>query len=237
MSEAGSEKKPRIAIVGATGLIGRQLVALLAARDDVEMHAWARSVVLKHQDMHSICPPKDWPKAIADWKPDILVSALGTTWKQAGKNKGHFRAVDHDLVVLSAEAAQKSGARQAIIISSVGADAKAGNFYLRTKGEMENSVADMGFDRLDIIRPGLLRGERDGPPRMGEQFGIMLSPIVDRLLPSAWSRYRSIDSADVARAIVQLTLAGRCGKHENNAQTYYNVALQQLSAELVQKTG
>ena len=88
---------------------------------------------------------------------DVLACALGTTWKKAGKSETDFRAVDQHLVLACARAAKDAGMRQMIAVSSVGADAMAKNFYLKVKGETEQGLGRIGLQRLDILRPGLLR--------------------------------------------------------------------------------
>lgn len=99
-----------------------------------------------------MAPPEQWGELVAAERPAIFISCLGATIRQAG-SRAAFRAVDHDLVLAAARAAKKGSARQAIVVSSVGASAKAGNFYLRTKGETEDGLRALGFERLDILRP------------------------------------------------------------------------------------
>ena len=101
--------------------------------------------------------------------------------------------------------------RQMIAISSVGADPMAKNFYLRVKGEVEQKLGKVGVSRLDLIRPGLLRGHRE-ELRPAEKLGMIASPLVDLALHRAYAKYRSIKAEVVARAIVGLTrekMAGR----------------------------
>ena len=76
---------------------------------------------------------------------------------KAGKDEAAFRAVDQDLVVACGRAAKAAGIRQMIAISSVGADMMAKNFYLKVKGETEQALGRIGLQRLDVLRPGLLR--------------------------------------------------------------------------------
>ena len=112
--------------------------------------------------------------------------------------------MDLDLVVGFARAAHEAGVRHMIAVSSVGADPASRNFYLRTKGEMELALAGLGFDRLDLVRPGLLRGPRGGERRPGERLGIMLSPATNMFLRGRLARYAAIDAATVAAAIASL---------------------------------
>lgn len=211
----------RIALVGATGLIGRQVLdKLLADGHQVSIMA-RRPVGLAHPSLtEQVAPVEAWPDLIAATKPDVAISCLGTTWKLAGKSEAAFRAVDQHLVVAAMEAARKSGARHAITVSSVGANAGTSTFYLRIKGEVEQSLGAMGFDRIDIMRPGLLRGERGKDRRFGERMGILLSPVTDAVMSiGGLRRYRSISSAVVANAIAALVSEDTSGTfvHENDA--------------------
>lgn len=144
------------------------------------------------------------------------MSALGTTMRAAGSEAG-FRAVDLDSVTAFAAAARRAGARHMVTVSSVGADARSPNFYLRTKGEMERALEALGFDRLDILRPGLLRGKRGGDRRLGERVGIALSPVANLVLRGRLDRYAAIDADVVASAVAGALQQSEPGvfRHEN----------------------
>lgn len=207
-------KPTRIALVGATGLIGMSLIRLAVGRSDFRIIGIARREaqlpVGARMEM-LVAPPEGWPDAIAAANADVLVSALGTTWSKAGKDEAAFRAVDQDLVLSCAKAAKALGLRQMIAVSSVGADPSARNFYLRVKGEVEQQLGRVGIPRLDILRPGLLRGPRE-ELRPAEKVGMIASPLVDLFLHGQYSKYRSIHADLMAKAIVGLTrekMAGR----------------------------
>lgn len=212
--------KTRIMIAGGTGLVGKQVVARLAGSNDADAHMLLRPLsgtptlgVGQH-----VGEPANWPGIIRELKSEVAISCLGTTMKQAGSQDA-FRAVDHDLVLSVAQAARDAGARHFIAVSSVGASSRSANFYLKIKGEVEDALCAMGFERVDLIRPGLLTGERGGERRIGERIGIMLSPLTDLFMLGALSKYASTPSAKVAQAIVKLALTGGKGQfiHENDA--------------------
>ncbi len=87
------------------------------------------------------------------------------------------------------------------------------------KGETEAAVTKLSFRRLDILRPGLLRGSRSADRRLGERLAIMPSPLTDRLLHGDSRRYRSIDARIVAAAAVQCSREKAQGRwiHDNDA--------------------
>jgi uncharacterized protein YbjT (DUF2867 family) len=157
-----------------------------------------------------VADPADWPAAIARARPQVLVIALGTTIAAVGGDKQAFRAVDHDLVVEVARAARAAGTRQVILVSSAGADAAARNFYLSVKGKTEAALGALNFPRLDILRPGLLRGRRGGALRPAERIGQIVAPLFDPLLRGSLARYRSVKAGAMAAAI--LALAGQPGR-------------------------
>jgi uncharacterized protein YbjT (DUF2867 family) len=129
-------------------------------------------------------------------------SCLGTTIRTAGSREA-FIAVDRDLVLRLAQLAHDHGARHALLVSSVGASRQTGNFYLRVKGEVEDALARIGFDRIDLIRPGLLIGPRS-ERRPAEKLFQALAPASNLLMQGALRRYRSIAAEEVAASMARL---------------------------------
>lgn len=212
----------RIALVGATGLIGRSLIELCVGRADVRLAALARREMPLPRGARMemfVADPARWGDVIEAVRPHVLVSALGTTWRKAGKNEAAFRAVDQQLVLETARAAREHGVERMIAVSSVGADAGSKTFYLRVKGEVERDLAKAGFRRLDIMRPGLLKGPRGEDRRMGERAAIIASPVADLLLHGRFRQYRSIRARTVAEGILSLALKSTQGRfvHDNDA--------------------
>lgn len=212
----------RVVLVGATGLVGRAIIAEAVERTNLHLVGVGRREIPlpKGARMELLLSDTDhWADAIAAGRPHVVVIALGTTIKAVGGDKAAFRAVDHDLVLHCARAAQAAGARQIIAVTSAGARFSAKSFYLSVKGEVEDKLARLHPERLDLIRPGSLRGKRDGALRLAERIGMLASPITDLLLWGRWRAYRSIRDRDVARAILALAGAKPRGRfvHEHDA--------------------
>ncbi len=202
-----------VLIVGATGLIGNLLVRkLIADGRDEGLHLLVRKPLDGDYGAATIhvASTEQWPDIIDDIKAVRAVSCLGSTMKKAG-SKEAFAAVDRDLVGAVAKAAKAAGVRQFIAVSSTMANAQASQFYLKVKGQAEELMRALQFDRLDIIRPGLLRGERTNDARLGESLAIIASPVMDRLLHGSLRRYRSIDGRDVSAAIAALLTEDAAG--------------------------
>ena len=153
----------RIALVGATGLVGREAIALSVGREDVRLTGLARreGPLPRGARMEMfVAEPGRWGEVLEAVRPSALICALGTTWRKAGEDEDAFRAVDRDLVLETARAAREHGVERMVAISSAGASLAARAFYLRVKGEMERDLAKVGFRRLDLLRPGLLRAHK-----------------------------------------------------------------------------
>lgn len=197
----------KLLIAGATGLIGG--LALDRALADPRV-ATVTAVTRRNLDRRN---PKLESRlvdfAVLGSLPpaDAALCALGTTMRQAG-SKPAFLAVDRDAVLAFAHAARRAGVTRFAIVSSVGAKAGSGNFYLDTKGRVEAELATLGFDRLTILRPSLLDGDRD-ERRPLERASIIAARLVNPLLAGPLRRYRAIAARDVAEALVEAVLAAR----------------------------
>lgn len=214
----------RICLVGATGLVGSRLIEQAVSRPDFRLIGVARrEMALPHGARMEmlLADPESWPDAIAAANAKVLVCALGTTRRKAGGNEAVFRAVDHDLVLACAHAAKATGIDHMIVVSSVGADMRSRHFYLRVKGEMEYALGKIGLKRLDILRPGLLRGPRS-EMRPAERAASLLAPVADIFLQGRLRRFRSITADTLAQAIFALAGEKVRGRfvHEHDALHY-----------------
>lgn len=198
----------RICLVGASGLVGSAVIEESIGRTDLRIIGVARREVSLPKGARLeilLGDTAQWPVLIEAAHADVLVCALGTTRKAAGSDEA-FRVVDHDLVLETARAARLAGIDRMILVSSVGADPESDNLYLRTKGEVETALGELGFARLDILRPGLLRGKRE-EDRPLERAGQVVAPLADILVFHArLRRFRSIAAVRLAQVI--LTLSG-----------------------------
>ena len=192
-------------LAGATGLVGRALLARLLAGDRRE-----RVVVLARKPLLSTIArhPRltilvgDMPMLAAEAGPiDDVYIALGTTIKIAG-SEAAFRAVDLDLVVAIARAARQAGARRLAVVSALGAERRSRVFYNRVKGEMEETLAALDYDSIVLARPSLLLGDRESlgqPTRSGE---VWAARLLGPLLPLVPAGVRPIAAPVVAAAMV-----------------------------------
>ena len=204
---------PRSALLaGATGLIGRELLsALLAGTHYARVHVLLRRAVpgLPH-DRKLILHQVDFNALPALPAVDDVYVALGTTIKVAG-SQAAFRAVDFEAVVAIARVAREAGAHRIAVVSALGADAKSSVFYNRVKGEMQEAVAQLGYQSVLFAQPSLLVGNREAlgqPPRPGEVWATRLLRPVMEWVPAS---VRPIEARSVARALLRATLEAAPG--------------------------
>lgn len=214
----------RLLLIGGTGLVGRLVADRLLERG-AEVHALLRRAAGRSGTgwREHVAAPHEWPAIARTIGGDVALSALGTTTRAAGSDEA-YRRVDFDMVVAFARAAEEGGVRHMIAVSSVGADADSRLFYPRLKGEMEAALAELAFDRLDLVRPGLLRGERGADRRLKERIAIAVSPAVNLFLRGRLDRYAAIDAGIVAEAIAALVEEDRPGRFVHHNRDLHRLA-------------
>jgi uncharacterized protein YbjT (DUF2867 family) len=203
-------------LVGATGLVGRHCLDLLLSDPD-----YTRVVVLSRR-------PLDRSESTVDVRVvnfdaldgphgprlpalDDVYCALGTTIRAAGSREAFYR-VDHDYPLTVARRAHAAGATRLALVSSIGADPGARNYYLRMKGETERDVASLGYECVEVFRPGLLLGAR-AHRRPREAAASVVSRTTAPLLAGRARAYRPVAAADVAAAMVAAVRRGEPGNH------------------------
>jgi uncharacterized protein YbjT (DUF2867 family) len=188
-----------VLLVGATGLVGREVHRLLANDESV-----ARVTALVRRPLPVEQRHPKLVEAVVDFDAldghsppfavDQVICALGTTIRQAGSQEA-FRRVDHDYPLRIAHLARAHGARHFLLVSAVGADAASRVFYNRVKGEVERDLLALGYPSVTIARPSLLEGDRT-EVRVGERIAAKLGFLV----PGRW---KPVHVRQVARALVQ----------------------------------
>lgn len=197
---------PRTALVaGATGLVGRELLALLLADTDyAAVHCVGRRAPAQtHRKLVSHALNALTPQALAALALPALTDvyiALGTTIKVAGSQQA-FKAIDLDAVVAVAGVGRSFHAMNLGVVSAMGANAGSRVFYNRIKGEMEAAVSNAGYASVTIARPSFIAGDRASlhqANRTGE--GVALA-VARWLAPVTPANYRAVDAASVALAL------------------------------------
>ena len=197
-------------ILGATGLVGQQLLAQALANPQIsEVIAPTRKPLPACAKLtNPIVDFAQLPEQAAWWQADIALCALGTTLKQAG-SRGRFIEVDHDYVLQSAKLMLKAGTPVFVYNSSLGANPHASSFYLQVKGQIETDLTELGFQSLGIVRPSLLDGGPRPDNRVAERIGLVVAKLLGPVVPK---RYRAVKTDAVAAMMWQLAITAAHGK-------------------------
>ena len=204
-------------VVGSTGLVGETLLEELCAKGN-KVKALSRN------------PPQSLNPLIENIKVDFdklnfyqehfkeveeVYICLGTTIAKAGSQKA-FEKVDIDYCLETAKQSLNAGVKNLSLITSIGADSDSSNFYLRTKGIVENKISQLNFQSLSIHRPGLLIGPRKDM-RLAEFIGQKMHPFINPLLFGKLSEFRCIKAKVLARAMIECS-----GLEDGISHYFYN---------------
>ena len=192
-------------VLGATGLVGHELVRrLLADRRYGRVRCLVRRT-LDHQHPKFECELVDFERlgeASKLFRGDHVFVCLGSTIRKAGSQDAFYR-VDHDYVVHAAREAAGEGVAHFAWISAVGANPGSPFFYSRVKGEVERDIAGLGLNAWSAVRPSLLVGRR-GEHRAGEAIGIVLARALGWALIGPLRYYKAIPAGAVAASLIAL---------------------------------
>lgn len=211
-------------VLGATGLVGGHVV-----RGLLEEVAYDRVVVLSRRPICMAHPKLDERQVDFDrleeageaFAVDEIYCCLGTTIKRAG-SQAAFRRVDHDYPLAAARLGLAAGAKRYLLVSAMGADPRSSVFYSRVKGEVEQAVAGLGYEAVQIFRPSLLLGHRL-EFRLGEQVAAVLMRAAAPLMLGPLARARAIEGRTVAQAMIRVALQEPVG-----VRRYQNDEIQRI---------
>lgn len=191
-------------IIGASGLVGQQLISqLLNHPRYIKVRSFVRRPSgMTHPKLEEIIIGFDIPES---WKllvqGEVLFSTLGTTLKTAGSKENQY-LVDYTYQYEFAKAAAENGIGAYVLVSSMGANAQSSFFYPRMKGELEAAVSKLPFNRLVIFRPSILEGNRI-EKRPGEKFALSLTHFVTRFM---LKKYRPTPVDLLAEKMIRLSI-------------------------------
>jgi uncharacterized protein YbjT (DUF2867 family) len=192
-------------IIGATGLVGNLILKeTLNDNEFSEVRIFVRKStgIVNPKLKEIVTPMTDVPSLASQVSGDVLFNGMGTTIKLAGSQKEQQR-IDRDIPIQFAVLASKNGVKIMLNVSSVGANMK-GNFYLKTKAEMEHGTEKNFPGKAFHFRPSMLVGDRK-ELRSGEKFFVRVMKVVDPILRGSAMKYRSMQVEKLAKAMVALS--------------------------------
>ncbi len=193
-----------VIVIGATGLVGRTLVDQLADADHIGKIITLTRRSARHSSskvFNQVVVFDHLEDYTSSFEADVLFSCLGTTRQQAGSIAAQ-RKVDHDYQFKAAQLAADKGVHHYLLVSSSAANDQSNNPYLKMKGELEQKIKRLPFERISIFQPSLLLGQR-ADFRLGEKLGGWVLPLLC-LIPRL-RRFRPISGEQVAAKMVQVS--------------------------------
>jgi uncharacterized protein YbjT (DUF2867 family) len=211
-SPLSMNKKYTALITGATGLIGKSCLQQL-----VEHGSYTKIIVIgrseptiRSEKIYFIASDlTDLETLDLRENIDHVYCCLGTTIKKAG-SRADFRKVDFDFVVATAQLGLQHNASVFGVVSAIGADKDSSFAYNRVKGEMEETVASIGYKTVHIFQPSLLVGKRE-EFRFGEKVAEFFMTLFGWLLVGKLRKYRKIKGSTVASCMIDAALSGETG--------------------------
>lgn len=194
-------------VIGATGLVGGQILELLM---NDPLYATIKAIVRRpletvtNEKVQQLIIDFENHKALenAIAGSDVVFCAIGTTNRNVQGDKNAYRKVDYDIAVNAAKAAAKFGVFTFALVSAVGANAaNNNNFYIKLKGVVEEAVSKEPIPQIIIVRPSLLMGKRK-ENRFGEKVAQAIMPAVSVFLAGSLKKYKPVEASDVAKAMI-----------------------------------
>jgi uncharacterized protein YbjT (DUF2867 family) len=212
-------------IIGSTGLIGSHLLELLLESNEYEkvITFVKRDSGIQHPKLKQHIIDFDKPETYKELViGDDFFCTIGTTIKNAGSQEA-FRKVDFEYPKEFATIALQNNVKQFLIISSLGADANSGNFYLKTKGEIQDFLKNCNFESISVLQPSLLLGNRK-EFRLGEKIGSFFMKLFSFLFIGSIKKYKPIQAEDVAKAMFSIAQKSHKGFHILVSDTIQEIA-------------
>lgn len=203
-------------VVGASGLTGSYvveellkdeafgLVRILLRRPVQLIHNKLQQEIVNFNDIN------DYTQKFG--QGDIIFCCAGTTQKKVKGDKAAYEKIDFDIPVNAARIGIAKSYKKFLVVSSVGANEHASNFYLKLKGKTENAISKFEYESICFFRPSVLLGERK-ELRRGEKILQNGMKVLSLLLFGSLKKYRGINAADVARAMVKESKQNNPGVH------------------------
>ena len=216
-------------LLGATGLVGSEVLQfLLESKYYGKITVISRrSTGIQHPKLHEInidfVSLTDISNEIVG---DDVFCALGITLKKAG-SKEAAKKVEFYYPLEIARIALQNGARQYLLVSTLGANAQSSNYYFKTKGELENALKELDYQALHILRPSMLAGNRN-EIRFIEDMGRVLMTAFQPFIPL---KYRVIQARTVARFMVSMAEKNKTGKHIHESDRIRRIAHRRFDFE------
>lgn len=194
-------------VLGATGLTGGLLLDKLVKDDNYKII----KVFTRRTTGNKSPKVKEFiidllllDQFTTDFIADEVFCCIGTTAKKT-KDKTVYKSIDYGILVTATKLAKANGIEVFTVVSAMGANLKSSVFYNKTKGEMEASVLEQKIKHTYILRPSLIKGNRQ-ESRLGEDIGNFIANFMNLFLIGSLRKYRSIKGETIATALKNIVV-------------------------------
>lgn len=213
-------------VLGASGLVGNELVKILIKQNGYErIHVLVRKPIgIKESKCEQHIIDFDHLHGYSElFQVTDVFCCLGTTIKKA-KSKEAFRKVDFSYPVEAAKLAKENEVDKFLIISAMGANRKSFVFYNQVKGQLEESLLQLNLPSLHIFRPSLLLGERE-EFRLGEKLAIQVIGFFNTIMVGPLRPYKPIEAKKVAAAMAKTANTDKKGVNIYSSHEIEQIAM------------
>lgn len=201
-------------LAGASGFVGaRVLDALLDAPEVARVFAVTRRPLGREHPRlaNRIVQFDHLERQLAGLKCQVAFCCLGARSGEREQEEA-IRRIDLGYTLAFARAAKAAGATRFVVVSAAGAGVDEKTGYLRAKGELEEMLAGIGFDALDILQPAIVLGWPRGEMRAMDLVRQVVMPLVNPLLVGPRAVHRGIPVGIAAAAMLGTLRSGRRGR-------------------------
>lgn len=194
-------------IAGPTGLTGKYCLEYLLECGEYSLiiALTRKNLNVESKKLNQIVTDfSDLAETLKDVKVDHVYCCLGTTMKKAGSKEAFFK-VDFECPLQIASILKQNGANCFNLVSAIGANKNSNVFYNKVKGEIENAIAKLNYNKLNILRPSFLIGERK-ESRPGEKAGIIIAKALSPFMTGSLKKYRTVKAEAVAYALIYYSI-------------------------------
>jgi uncharacterized protein YbjT (DUF2867 family) len=192
-------------ILGATGLTGAILLEKLLKDDRYKtIKLFSRKEIdgLPSKVTQFVGDILELEQFKKDFTADEVFCCIGTTAKKT-PDKALYKKIDFGIPVTAAKLSKANGIPAFLVISALGANAQSSIFYSKTKGEMEEAVLSEKIEKMHILQPSIIGGDRQ-ENRVGENIGLNVFQFLQPLLLGKLKKYRITKAEDIAKAMINL---------------------------------
>ena len=193
-------------VFGSTGLVGGHLLDQLIKNENYnKIKLFVRSEIIINDLKVEIVKTdfNNMEKHKEEMTGDHCYFCIGTT-KQNSPDKDEYRRVELDLPKQIAQITKSNLVNSFVFVSSGYADPNSSGDYLKFKGLVEEELKRLSFNKLGIMRPSFLIGDRK-EKRLGEKLGIFVFKLLSPLFLGPLKKMKPIQSEKVAKAMIKIS--------------------------------